>query len=38
MPEALAAPADLAKFTVFLASEEAAACTSQLYVVDGGRI
>ena len=31
-------PDDLAKFTVFLASEEAAACTSQLYVVDGGRI
>jgi NAD(P)-dependent dehydrogenase (short-subunit alcohol dehydrogenase family) len=31
-------PADLAKFTVFLASEEAAACTSQLYVVDGGRV
>lgn len=31
-------PDDLAKFTVFLASDEAAACTSQLYVVDGGRI
>lgn len=31
-------PDDLAKFTVFLASEEAAACTSQLYVVDGGRV
>ena len=31
-------PDDLAKFTVFLASEEAAACTMQLYVVDGGRV
>jgi NAD(P)-dependent dehydrogenase (short-subunit alcohol dehydrogenase family) len=31
-------PDDLARFTVFLASDEAAACTSQLYVVDGGRI
>ncbi|QQS11819.1 MAG: SDR family oxidoreductase [Rhodospirillales bacterium] len=31
-------PDDLAKFTVFLASEEAAACTGQLYVVDGGRV
>lgn len=31
-------PDDLARFTVFLASEEAAACTSQLYVVDGGRV
>lgn len=31
-------PDDLAKFTVFLASDEAAACTSQLYVVDAGRV
>ena len=29
-------PADIAKFTVFLASEEAGACTNQHYVVDGG--
>ncbi|WP_315719961.1 MULTISPECIES: SDR family NAD(P)-dependent oxidoreductase [unclassified Bradyrhizobium] len=29
-------PDELAKFTVFLASEEASACTSQHYVVDGG--
>lgn len=29
-------PADIARFTVFLASEEAAACTNQQYVVDGG--
>ena len=29
-------PADLAKFTVFMASEEASACTNQQYVVDGG--
>ena len=29
-------PADIAKFTVFLASEEAGACTNQQYVVDGG--
>ncbi len=31
-------PDDLAKVTVFLASDEAAACTSQLYVVDAGRV
>ena len=29
-------PADIAKFTVFLASDEAGACTAQHYVVDGG--
>jgi NAD(P)-dependent dehydrogenase (short-subunit alcohol dehydrogenase family) len=29
-------PAEIAKFIVFLASEEASACTSQHYVVDGG--
>jgi NAD(P)-dependent dehydrogenase (short-subunit alcohol dehydrogenase family) len=29
-------PADIAKFTVFLASEEAGGCTNQHYVVDGG--
>jgi 3-oxoacyl-[acyl-carrier protein] reductase len=29
-------PEDIARFTVFLASEEAAACTAQHYVVDGG--
>jgi NAD(P)-dependent dehydrogenase (short-subunit alcohol dehydrogenase family) len=29
-------PADIAKFTVFLSSEEAGACTNQHYVVDGG--
>jgi len=29
-------PDDIAKFTVFLASEEASACTNQQYVVDGG--
>jgi NAD(P)-dependent dehydrogenase (short-subunit alcohol dehydrogenase family) len=29
-------PADIAKFTVFLASEESGACTNQHYVVDGG--
>ncbi len=29
-------PADIARFTVFLASEEASACTNQHYVVDGG--
>ncbi|RDJ21739.1 SDR family NAD(P)-dependent oxidoreductase [Bosea caraganae] len=29
-------PNELAKFTVFLASEEASACTAQHYVVDGG--
>jgi NAD(P)-dependent dehydrogenase (short-subunit alcohol dehydrogenase family) len=29
-------PSDVAKFVVFLASEEASACTNQQYVVDGG--
>lgn len=29
-------PDEIAKFTVFLASDEASACTSQHYVVDGG--
>jgi len=29
-------PDDIAKFTVFLASDEASACTNQQYVVDGG--
>jgi D-xylose 1-dehydrogenase len=29
-------PDDIAKFTVFLASDEAGACTAQHYVVDGG--
>ena len=29
-------PQDIAKFAVFLASEEAGACTAQHYVVDGG--
>jgi len=29
-------PAEVAKFVVFLASEEASACTSQHYIVDGG--
>ncbi len=29
-------PAELAKFTVFLASDEASACTNQNYIVDGG--
>jgi NAD(P)-dependent dehydrogenase (short-subunit alcohol dehydrogenase family) len=29
-------PDEIAKFTVFLASEEASACTNQQYVVDGG--
>ena len=29
-------PNELAKFTVFLASDEASACTAQHYVVDGG--
>ncbi|CAN7643515.1 SDR family oxidoreductase [Bosea sp. LjRoot90] len=29
-------PAELARFTVFLASDEASACTAQHYVVDGG--
>ncbi len=31
-------PDEVAKFTVFLASEEASACTNQHYVVDGGWI
>lgn len=30
------APDEIAKFTVFLASDEASACTNQQYVVDGG--
>lgn len=29
-------PAEIANFTVFLASDEASACTAQHYVVDGG--
>ncbi len=29
-------PEEIARFTMFLASEEASACTSQHYVVDGG--
>jgi len=29
-------PDELARFTVFLASEEASACTAQHYIVDGG--
>jgi D-xylose 1-dehydrogenase len=29
-------PDELANFTVFLASEEASACTAQHYIVDGG--
>ena len=29
-------PAEVAKFVVFLASEEASACTAQHYIVDGG--
>ena len=29
-------PDELAKFTVFLASDEASACTAQHYIVDGG--
>ena len=29
-------PADIAKFTVFMASDEASGCTNQHYVVDGG--
>lgn len=31
-------PDEVARFTVFLASEEASACTSQQYVIDGGWI
>jgi NAD(P)-dependent dehydrogenase (short-subunit alcohol dehydrogenase family) len=30
------APDEIARFTVFLASDEASACTNQQYVVDGG--
>ena len=30
------APDEVAKFTVFLASDEASACTAQHYIVDGG--
>ncbi len=30
-------PEDVARFVVFLASEEASACTAQHYIVDGGR-
>jgi D-xylose 1-dehydrogenase len=49
-PEALAAnrerqclkrelvPADVAKFAVFLSSDEASGCTNQHYVVDGGTV
>jgi D-xylose 1-dehydrogenase len=29
-------PDEIARFTVFLASDEASACTNQQYVVDGG--
>jgi D-xylose 1-dehydrogenase len=29
-------PAEVAKFIVFLSSDEASACTNQHYVVDGG--
>ena len=29
-------PAEIARFTVFMASEEASACTNQQFVVDGG--
>jgi len=29
-------PDEIAKFTLFLASDEASACTNQHYVVDGG--
>jgi D-xylose 1-dehydrogenase len=29
-------PDEIAKFTMFLASNEASACTSQHYIVDGG--
>jgi len=29
-------PDELAKFTIFLASDEASACTAQHYIVDGG--
>jgi NAD(P)-dependent dehydrogenase (short-subunit alcohol dehydrogenase family) len=31
-------PDDVARVVVFFASEEASACTSQHYVVDGGRV
>mgnify|MGYP006275383791 CR=1 FL=1 len=30
------APSEVARFTVFLASEDASACTAQHYIVDGG--
>ena len=29
-------PEDIARFVVFLSSDEASACTAQHYVVDGG--
>jgi NAD(P)-dependent dehydrogenase (short-subunit alcohol dehydrogenase family) len=29
-------PYEVAKFTIFLASDEASACTAQHYIVDGG--
>ena len=31
-------PDEIARFTVFMASEEASACTNQHYVVDGGGV
>jgi NAD(P)-dependent dehydrogenase (short-subunit alcohol dehydrogenase family) len=31
-------PDDISGVVVFLASEEASACTSQQYIVDGGRV
>jgi NAD(P)-dependent dehydrogenase (short-subunit alcohol dehydrogenase family) len=31
-------PDGVSKFVVFLASDEAGACTSQQYIVDGGRV
>jgi NAD(P)-dependent dehydrogenase (short-subunit alcohol dehydrogenase family) len=31
-------PDDISRVAVFLASDEASACTSQQYVVDGGRV
>ena len=36
MPEAVVMPEDIANFAVFLASDNASACTAQHYVVDGG--
>jgi NAD(P)-dependent dehydrogenase (short-subunit alcohol dehydrogenase family) len=36
MKAAPAEPDEVAKFTLFLASEEASACTAQHYIVDGG--